>query len=251
MSVTNLIRSVREYLAAEYEFEAARTHHGDGDVEVQRAKGAVEAARAALAKVADAAAKGEPETGAVAGAGIRRILVAVDETPSSGWATDFAARLASELSAELLLLHVVNPAVGLSPEFVTPDWLSDMHRDAAEMLRRVKSSLPAGVRRADACVREGGPEREIVACAREWEADLIVLGTHGRGHLAQFLLGSTAEGVVRHAPCPVVTVAHAPATTRPNGNGKQKPAARAKGGLPEVMPVPPSRLAQDVIEGMP
>ena len=124
--------------------------------------------------------------------------MAVDDTPSSGWATDFAARLAPALGAEVLLLHVVNPAIGLSPEFVTPDWLSDMHRDAADMLQRVKSSLPAGVR-AGFCVREGGPEREIVAAAREWEADLIVLGTHGRGHLSG---GAGADLCRAHGRCP-------------------------------------------------
>lgn len=175
---------------------------------------------------------------AVAGAGIRTILVAVDDTPSSAWASDFAARLAAGLGADLVLVHVVNPALGVGAEFVTTSWLSDMHREAAEMLQRVKSALPAGVR-ADTCVREGGSEQEIVAAARDWRADLIVLGTHGRGHLATFLLGSTAEGVVRRAHCPVVTVAHPP------------PGARARAAAAPATASSPVGMPQDVFHGMP
>jgi nucleotide-binding universal stress UspA family protein len=50
--------------------------------------------------------------------------------------------------------------------------------------------------------------REIIAAAREEEADLIVMGTHGRTGLAHALIGSVAEKVVRKAPCPVLTVRH-------------------------------------------
>jgi len=55
-------------------------------------------------------------------------------------------------------------------------------------------------------LREGMPWREIVESAREWPADLIVVGTHGRSGLTRLLFGSTAEGVVRHARSPVVVV---------------------------------------------
>jgi nucleotide-binding universal stress UspA family protein len=53
---------------------------------------------------------------------------------------------------------------------------------------------------------EGKPADEVIAAAREWTAELIVLGTHGRSGVARAVLGSTAEAVVRHAPCPVVVV---------------------------------------------
>jgi nucleotide-binding universal stress UspA family protein len=55
-------------------------------------------------------------------------------------------------------------------------------------------------------LREGKPADQIIAAAREWRADLIVLGTHGRSGVARVILGSTAEGVMRGAPCPVVAV---------------------------------------------
>jgi nucleotide-binding universal stress UspA family protein len=59
---------------------------------------------------------------------------------------------------------------------------------------------------AETCIRAGQPYYEITAAARELEVDLIVITTHGRTGLKHALLGSTAERVVRHAPCPVLTV---------------------------------------------
>jgi nucleotide-binding universal stress UspA family protein len=57
----------------------------------------------------------------------------------------------------------------------------------------------------------GDPGREIVRAAQEWHADLIVLGTHGRNALGRLMMGSTAEAVFRHAPCPVLLVRQSPA----------------------------------------
>jgi nucleotide-binding universal stress UspA family protein len=59
-------------------------------------------------------------------------------------------------------------------------------------------------------IRTGAAAEEILFAARLWEADLIVMGTRGRSRVAQFVLGSTAEAVIRQAPCPVMTVGHAP-----------------------------------------
>ncbi|MFN8515911.1 MAG: universal stress protein [Thermomicrobiales bacterium] len=55
-------------------------------------------------------------------------------------------------------------------------------------------------------LREGAPASDIVAAAQEWQADLIVVGTHGRGGLGRLVLGSVAESVLRDAPCPVLVV---------------------------------------------
>lgn len=62
--------------------------------------------------------------------------------------------------------------------------------------------------RITTCLREGRAFVEIVTAAREETVDLIVIGTHGRTGLAHMLIGSTAERVVRTAPCPVLTVKH-------------------------------------------
>jgi nucleotide-binding universal stress UspA family protein len=55
-------------------------------------------------------------------------------------------------------------------------------------------------------IQVGKPATEIVKAAQEWPADLIVIGSHGRGGVQRLLLGSVADGVMRHAKCPVLVV---------------------------------------------
>jgi nucleotide-binding universal stress UspA family protein len=76
---------------------------------------------------------------------------------------------------------------------------------ARERLEAFVASLPKGVR-VEPRVRTGTPAREAVAEAAEWPADLIVVGTHGRGGAARALLGSVAEAVVRDAGCSVLVI---------------------------------------------
>ena len=73
------------------------------------------------------------------------------------------------------------------------------------MLARVRNGLGRSIT-SEQMVREGAPDVEILTAAKLFEADMIVMGTRARGRLAQFLLGSTAEAVVRRAACPVLTV---------------------------------------------
>jgi nucleotide-binding universal stress UspA family protein len=85
------------------------------------------------------------------------------------------------------------------------------------------------------CVRTGDPAHEIVAAAREWEADLIVMGTHGRQGIGRMFLGSVAETVLRHAPCAVLVIPplrlySLEMDTRPAGIG----AAAAADVVPEM-----------------
>jgi nucleotide-binding universal stress UspA family protein len=69
----------------------------------------------------------------------------------------------------------------------------------------VKRHVPTGVD-SETVTRLGHPSEEIVAAAKDFDVDLIVLATHGHTGLKHLLLGSTAERVVRLAPCPVLTV---------------------------------------------
>jgi nucleotide-binding universal stress UspA family protein len=66
----------------------------------------------------------------------------------------------------------------------------------------------SGPQTRPAVMTSGSPAYAIVDYAREYDIDLIVMGTHGRGALAQLMMGSVAERVVRIAPCPVLTVRH-------------------------------------------
>jgi nucleotide-binding universal stress UspA family protein len=85
-----------------------------------------------------------------------------------------------------------------------------MRSAAEDLLDRYHALFPSGIR-LDRLTHDGDPAVEIVAAADRWGADLIIVGSHGRGRLARLLLESTAESVVREAHCPVLCVGYAPA----------------------------------------
>ena len=142
-----------------------------------------------------------------------RILVAVDDGAHGARTVRTGSDLALITSAELVLVHAINPAAPLSADYAPAHAYEEIRagqrRKADELLESAAAQVPEAVR-VDLLTREGDAAEEIVAAAREWEADLIVIGTRGRGRLATFLLGSTAESVIRTAHCPVVTVGHDP-----------------------------------------
>jgi nucleotide-binding universal stress UspA family protein len=115
--------------------------------------------------------------------------------------------LIQALGAEAALVHVVDPKLTVAPEGGLPaaELLADLKRTGQALLTAAAARLDGAVPPWQ-FLREGPPSREIIAAAREWNADLLVLGTHGRSGLARMVLGSTAEAVLRHAPCPVVVV---------------------------------------------
>jgi nucleotide-binding universal stress UspA family protein len=142
---------------------------------------------------------------------IRRILVAVDFSEPSRLAFDYAANLGEKFGADVDVLHVWEV-----PAFVPPGGvvvvgnasasLADMVKKAAEegLERFIADGVKRGVRIREAHVQMGYPAHTIVEAAVGY--DLLVLGTHGRSGVSRVLLGSVAERVVRHAPCPVLTV---------------------------------------------
>ena len=140
----------------------------------------------------------------------KRIFIAIDGSVQSGWAAEYGGELAKELSGRVMLFHAIRPDTSVFD--TTAKQLE--HDEAARRegnlaLERARLLLPPRVE-YDSMQTEGVPGDEIVAAAKRWEADVIVMGTHGRGHVAQFLLGSTAEAVIRHAHCPVLTVGREP-----------------------------------------
>jgi nucleotide-binding universal stress UspA family protein len=144
---------------------------------------------------------------------LTRILVPTDFSEPSQKALVYGRALAEKFGATLHLLHVVEePFVHAwtSQGYLAalPSFREDLARAARTQL---EEALPAGEReamRATVDVRFGQPYHEIVGYAREKNVDLIVMGTHGRTHVAHLLIGSVAEKVVRAAPCPVLTVRH-------------------------------------------
>lgn len=139
-----------------------------------------------------------------------RILIATDFSPCSQHALEYAADLAKQLHATLLVTHVYFPPVVAVPEAVIPLSTADMHSflermqkgldDAAAVAKRL------GAEQVETVLLEGDPWHQVVRCAHDRRCDLIVVGTHGRGAVAHFILGSVAEKIVRKAACPVLVV---------------------------------------------
>ena len=152
---------------------------------------------------------------------IRRILCPVDFSEFSRHALDCAVGIARWYSAEITALHVVPPIAapvpptgeGLYPAMVfSPEDLKQF-RDELAVFARV-SDVPA----LDTQVVQGNVTGEIVRCARELPADLVVMGTHGRSGFERLILGSVTEKVLRKSPCPVLTVpVRAPEVALVNG----------------------------------
>lgn len=141
----------------------------------------------------------------------KNIVIGIDDSEQAKWALAAGADLASSLDARVILVHVIVPPIaGVSEVPVDVGAIrQEMQTAAAAMLEEARWTLPVAVH-GETVVREGSPPRQIVAVAEEVGASYIVLGTHGRGRLAAFILGSTAEAVIREARCPVVAVSHAP-----------------------------------------
>lgn len=140
----------------------------------------------------------------------RQILVALDESNQAGWALDLAARLARAHDARLTLLHVVI-IPPLQPEFayIDPTEPGGCFCEAERLLEQGKARIDSAVE-VEIAVCEGDPATQIVHTAQALGADLIVMGTHGRGPIGRVVLGSVASAVMRKSTCPVLTVSHAP-----------------------------------------
>ena len=148
------------------------------------------------------------ETPQAAPSRIQRILVAVDFSEDSCHALTYAAGLAAEFDASLTLVHVVEPHFG--PGVANSTASTKGEPEGAEFAEAKLELNDLGARMLGPCrvvetvVRGGLAFFEITEAAQALGADLIVLGTHGSNGLQRALLGSTAEKVVRHAPCPVL-----------------------------------------------
>jgi len=141
----------------------------------------------------------------------RTILVPTDFSEDGARALREARRVlhAAEPSARLVLVHAYHlpvefTALGTVP--VTPRLFTDAAEQAKDRLEQIAAPLRKEGLRVDVIAREGYPPTVIDEEARALDADLIAMGTHGRSGIRHFLLGSTAERVVQHAPCPVLTV---------------------------------------------
>jgi nucleotide-binding universal stress UspA family protein len=142
----------------------------------------------------------------------KRILVAVDGSATSLRGLDEAIKVAKCARAQLLLVHVVNEIV-MTPEYVPAAYYDRIFQSLRETGMKLLEQAADQVWRADLSCEQKLVEiagarvaDEIVKQAREWSADLVVMGTHGRRGLNRLALGSDAELVLRLSSVPLLLV---------------------------------------------
>ncbi len=140
----------------------------------------------------------------------RRIIVATDLTPASEPAVLEASLLAKENGADLFIAHVYRPPSISQAQSeaggVYAEWDRNIRAEIEGKLALLVENVAKDGVKAETLVLAGEPYEAIVEAARLNDADLVVLGTHGRKGVARFFLGSVAARVISTAPCPVMTV---------------------------------------------
>ena len=140
----------------------------------------------------------------------KTILYATDFSESSDHAFDYAFSLAKSFDARLVILHVINEPVDLRgfyvPHISFDKLEEEIEQGAQKLMEQFERNNLEGFGNYASIVAPGIPYDEIIKRAESENADLIVLGTHGRTGLDHVLFGSTAEKVVRKSPVPVMTI---------------------------------------------
>ena len=226
MPSESLRRAVENYLSEQSRVEACGAGAA-GEEDLERARAALDALKREVDEAA-AALPPRPPLG--------RVLVALDGSDESHEAQRLAAGLAHETGARLLLVCVADTRWTHGPEevaYAEPDRAA-LREKVDQYLADSASRLPPGIP-FDTSRLEGEPATEILKATERWGADLVAMGTRGRGRLGGLLLGSTAQEVLHGAKCPVLVVPRATVHTRP----------RVPESAPEPSPapaIPPSPL---------
>ena len=149
-----------------------------------------------------------PVIGDQVGLTLDRIVFATDFSPSADKAASYAQGLAKRFSSSLSLAHVVDLSVATRSEAAAVGLpIDELRRTSAENQERLLDDMTlAGVRTTAHILESHNPAAAIVGFAKELRADLIVTGTNARHGLSKAILGSCAEGIIRHASCPVLTI---------------------------------------------
>jgi nucleotide-binding universal stress UspA family protein len=138
----------------------------------------------------------------------KKILIAVDDSDCSYKAAQTGFKLAKELGSEVKLISVVDEKYLIAnPEFRTSYVdLYNLHLEQAEkIVSDISNKLGKGVKYTVDTPRNN-PASAIIDTAKEWKADLVVLGTHGKSGIAKLFMGSTSQYVVRHLPVPCMII---------------------------------------------
>jgi nucleotide-binding universal stress UspA family protein len=166
---------------------------------------------------------------------VKKLLVPIDFSDCSQAAIEHAISLAQAFQAQVFLLHVMEPpAYGLDFLLTHPGVPPEIKQKLIEAMKQSVDKMRKLGIDAEGYFVTGVPFVEIIKAAKKHEADLIVMGTHGRTGLSHILLGSTAERVIQRTDCPVLT---AKAAGRPS--------------IPEKKERPIEEQARSMLEDLP
>lgn len=146
---------------------------------------------------------------------LHKILIAVEDSEYSTKATAYGFELAKKVGAQVALLHVneipvtgtpyiTDPLINETPVLM-PEVMIAQEESSKKLLNTIAEKYENEVT-IYTLHKIGSPKEEILATAEEWNADMIILGTHGRTGFDHFISGSVAEKVVRRAKCPVLII---------------------------------------------
>jgi nucleotide-binding universal stress UspA family protein len=141
----------------------------------------------------------------------KRILVPVDGSATSLHAVDKAVAIARAFEGEVMAIYVIDPypftGVGTDFAYGQAQYLSAATAEAHEAIKAAREQIEAAGVKVDTRVVEAHtPWRGILETATEIQADLVVMGSHGRRGLEKLVLGSVAQRVLQHATLPVMVV---------------------------------------------
>ncbi|MDY0083309.1 MAG: universal stress protein [Ignavibacteriaceae bacterium] len=139
---------------------------------------------------------------------IKKVLVPIDFSDYSKSALRYAVNFSKFFNAEIILIYVVEPVIYpldfSMGQIAMPSFSTEWDKRAKEELDKLaKKEINSSVK---TIIKTGKPFLEIVETAKEEDIDLIIIATHGHTGVEHIIFGSTAEKVVRKAPCPVLTL---------------------------------------------
>ena len=139
---------------------------------------------------------------------VKKVVIPVDFTSTTHKVVDYATSIAEQLGAEIFFFHVINDFQGYDMMLVHPSFgamKKDIQKEYEERMAALVEDYKDFKHGVSGKIVTGDAAEEIVKFAREIQADLIIIGTHGTKGLERVLMGSTAESVVKKANCPTLT----------------------------------------------
>lgn len=142
-----------------------------------------------------------------------KILIATDGSECSRAAVEKACQLVIKpTETEIKVVSVYQAYIQLDMYPQTTQYIEEYDRETQEMTQKLVEESASAIRKCfpkieiSTEIKMGATDRVIVETAAEWNADLIVVGSHGRGFWGRALIGSVSDSVIHHAPCSVVVV---------------------------------------------